>query len=86
MKLQVFGTGCQKCRELENRVKLAMMKLALDAEVEKVTDISQIADAGVMLTPALSIDGKVVLTGNLPSVEKLMTIITTKLAESEDSD
>jgi small redox-active disulfide protein 2 len=63
MKIQVLGTGCAKCKKLMSSVETAVADLDIDAEIEKVEDIQQIAQMGVMSTPALAIDGDVVSTG-----------------------
>ena len=75
MKIEVLGTGCSKCMSVEQNVKKALMELAMQAEVEKVTDIQQIIQRGVLSTPALVIDGKVILQGKNPSVEQLKELI-----------
>jgi small redox-active disulfide protein 2 len=75
MKIEVLGTGCPKCMNVEQNVKKALSELAVSAEVEKVTDIQQIIQKGVLSTPALAIDGRVVLQGKNPSVEQLKEII-----------
>jgi small redox-active disulfide protein 2 len=75
MKIEVLGTGCPKCMSVEQNVKKALAELAVQAEVEKVTDIQQIIQRGVMSTPALVIDGKLVLQGKNPSVEQLKELI-----------
>ena len=76
MKLiQVLGTGCPKCKKLEENAKLAAEQLALECEVLKVTDINVIMQMGVMMTPALVVDGKVKVTGKVPSVEELKIIL-----------
>ncbi len=76
MKIEVLGTGCPKCMSVEQNVKKALAELAVPADVEKVTDIQQIIQRGVMSTPALVIDGKVVFQGKIPSVEQLKQLIT----------
>ena len=83
MKIQVFGTGCPKCKELENRVRAAAAALSIPADIVKVTDVKAIMAAGVMMTPAVGIDGKIVTTGKLPSIPELSSIITTHLAKME---
>ena len=70
-KIQVFGTGCPKCRQLETNAKEAVEKLGIEAEVIKVKDINEIAAAGVMLTPALAIDGEVKIAQKVASVEEI---------------
>ena len=75
MKIEVLGSGCAKCMSVEQNVKKALAELAVQAEVEKVTDIQQIIQRGVMSTPALVIDGTVVFQGKSPSVEQLKELI-----------
>ena len=76
MKIEVLGMGCPKCMSIEQNVKKALSELAVQADVEKVTDIQQIIQRGVMSTPALVIDGTVVLQGKNPTVEQLKHLIT----------
>jgi small redox-active disulfide protein 2 len=78
MKIEVLGTGCPKCMSMEQNVKKAIAELAVQAVVEKVTDIQQIIQRGVMSTPALVIDGTVVLQGKNPTVEQLKDLIRTR--------
>ena len=75
MKIEVLGMGCPKCMSLEQNVKKALAELAMQADVEKVTDIQQIIQRGVMSTPALVIDGTVVLQGKSPTVDQLKDLI-----------
>ena len=76
MKIDVYGPGCPNCKRLEQLTKEALANLGEDAEVTKVEEVVAIADAGVMRTPALAIDGKLVLQGRVPGVQELSTIIT----------
>jgi small redox-active disulfide protein 2 len=78
MKIEVLGTGCPKCMNMEQNVKKALTELAVTAEVVKVTDIQQIVQRGVMSTPALVIDGTVVLQGKNPTVDQLKELIRTR--------
>jgi small redox-active disulfide protein 2 len=74
-KIQILGTGCAKCKKLAENAKLAAESLGLEYEMEKVTDLNEIMSFGVMTTPGLVIDGKVVAAGKLPSpaeIEKLL--------------
>ncbi len=75
MEIKILGTGCPKCNKLEQLVKEVVQEKGSDAVVEKVTDVNQIARAGVMLTPALMIDGDVKLAGKVPSKEDLAKMI-----------
>ena len=76
MKIKVLGSGCTNCQTLEKRTTQAVNLLGLDAEIEKVTDYAAIADYGVMSTPALVIDDRVVLAGRVPKVAELQTLLT----------
>lgn len=75
MKIQVLGTGCPKCKKLAANAEEAAKELGLDVEIEKVTDIDKIIDFGVMSTPSLAIDGKVVVVGKVPSVEEIRKLL-----------
>jgi small redox-active disulfide protein 2 len=79
MDILVLGPGCINCITLEKRVRTALEDLGVQAEVDKVTDYLEIVKYGVMRTPALVIDGKVVLYGRVPTVEELKTIISGKV-------
>ena len=76
MKLQVYGTGCAKCKKLAESVQAAADALGADYTLEKVTDLSEILAAGVMMTPALSIDGVVKVSGKVPSPDELQTLLS----------
>ena len=71
MKVQILGTGCPKCRKLAENAEAAAKALGLDYELEKVTDINEIMAFGVMMTPALAVDGKVRVSGKVPGVEEI---------------
>ena len=75
MNIKVLGTGCANCKNLEKSVINVLAELNLDADVEKVEDIQKILSYGVMGTPALIINEKVVLSGRNPSVKELKEII-----------
>lgn len=74
-KLQILGTGCPKCKKLAEMTAAAADKLGIEYELVKVTDISQIAGFGVMMTPALAVDGVVKLVGKVPSVDEIAKLI-----------
>ncbi len=84
MKIKVLGTGCSNCKNLEKATVNALAEMNLAAEVEKVEDIQKIMAYGVMRTPALVIDEKVVLNGRVPSASELKEIIG-KYANSQIS-
>ncbi|MBW6513700.1 MAG: TM0996/MTH895 family glutaredoxin-like protein [Candidatus Syntrophosphaera sp.] len=75
MLIKILGTGCPKCKKLEANALQALKDAGIEAAVEKVTDLSAIMDYGVMLTPALVIDEKVVASGKLLSSEEIKKLI-----------
>jgi len=75
VELQVLGTGCPKCEKLLGNVEQAVTELGLDCRVTKVTDLNEIMSYGVMMTPALAVDGQVKVAGKVPSVEEVKSII-----------
>ena len=74
-KIQILGTGCPKCVTLTKAAQAAADQLGLAYELEKVTDFLRFADFGVMVTPALVVDGKVLVAGKVPSHEQLLTMM-----------
>ncbi|MFC6686984.1 thioredoxin family protein [Jhaorihella thermophila] len=71
MDIKVYGPGCKRCETTEQMVREAAAKLGIEAQVEKVTDPRQIAMAGVMSTPGIAVNGKLVHAGGLPDPAKL---------------
>jgi len=76
MEIKVLGTGCAKCKSLEKVTRKAVEELNLDATVTKVEDIQKIMEYAVMRTPALVINEKVVLSGQLPKVDEIKDLLT----------
>jgi len=74
--LQVLGPGCPKCQKLKEHAETAVKELGIEASVEKITDITQITDFGVMMTPALVVDGEVKVVGKVPSTEEIKQMLT----------
>jgi len=74
-KLQVLGTGCPKCKKLAEQAETAAREAGIEYEIEKVTDINDIMKFGVMVTPALAIDGHVKTAGKVPSVEEIKRML-----------
>ncbi len=77
MKLQILGTGCTRCNALTLATEKAAQALGVEYELEKVTDLQRIMSFGVMMTPALVVDGKVKVAGKVPSADELKTILKT---------
>ncbi|MCA1754593.1 MAG: thioredoxin family protein [Spirochaeta sp.] len=72
MTIQILGPGCANCQNLEKNVRTAMEQLGLEAEVEKVTDMDQIVEMGVMRTPGYAVDGITVGSGKVFSAEEVV--------------
>jgi small redox-active disulfide protein 2 len=71
MKIEILGTGCPKCKQLEENAKKAVAEAKIKADIVKVTEIDKIIEYGVMSTPAIVIDGEVKAYGKVPSVEEI---------------
>lgn len=76
MKIQILGTGCPKCKKLAENAEAAATELNLDFELEKVTNINEIMAFGVMMTPALAVDGEVKASGKSLSTEDIKAMLT----------
>lgn len=81
MDIKVLGAGCANCNKLEQMVFNVLAEQNIDAGVTHITDFKEIAAMGVMSTPALVIDGKVMFTGVVPSKAKLTEVITGEFAK-----
>jgi len=76
MEIKILGSGCSKCKTLEKLTRDVVEKNGIDATVTKVEDIYQIMRYGVMTTPALVVDGKVVVKGRIPSFDEIKQLLT----------
>jgi len=74
--IQILGTGCPKCEKLAENAESAAEQLGIEYELEKVTDVNEISDYGVMMTPALAIDGDVKLAGKVADVEEIKDFLS----------
>jgi small redox-active disulfide protein 2 len=75
VRIEVLGSGCANCQRLEMLAREAVAKLGIEAEIEHVTDIKQIMARGVMATPGLAVNGRVVSKGRLPSLAEVEGLI-----------
>ncbi|MDY0133298.1 MAG: thioredoxin family protein [Desulforegulaceae bacterium] len=75
MKIQILGTGCAKCNKLAENAKKAAQESGISFEVEKITDMKQIMAMGVMMTPALAVDGKIKVVGKIPSPDEIKKLL-----------
>lgn len=76
MRIKVLGPGCANCKRLEERTREAVADLGLDAEIEKVTDYADIAGYGVMKTPGLVVDERLVVSGRVPTTREIAALLT----------
>ena len=79
MEIKILGTGCPKCKSLEKATRDVVAQNNIDATITKVEDIMEIMNFNVMTTPALVINGKVVVKGRIPSNDELKQILTNKI-------
>jgi small redox-active disulfide protein 2 len=86
MKLQILGTNCPKCSALMVATEEAAQTLGLEYELEKVTDLKQIMAFGVMMTPALVVDGKVKVAGKVPNLNELKTMLQPAAGAAEPKE
>ncbi len=75
MDIKILGPGCPKCQKLESNTKLAVEELGLDAQIGHVTDVNEIADYGVFMTPGLVVDGEVKIVGKVANVEEIKKVL-----------
>jgi small redox-active disulfide protein 2 len=80
LTIKVLGSGCANCHKVQDLAKQAVAQLAIDAQVEMVTDVKEIMRYGVMNTPGVVINDKVVSTGRVPALSQMTTMITNALA------
>ena len=76
VKIEILGTGCPKCTQLAENAKIAAESLKIEFELEKVQDVNDIITYGVMMTPALVIDGIVKVVGKVPTVDEVKKLLT----------
>jgi small redox-active disulfide protein 2 len=75
MKIEIMGTGCPKCKTTEKIVRKAVEELGIKAEIVKVEDLQQIIDRGVMMTPAVFVDGEAKIVGHVPSADEIKKLL-----------
>ena len=85
MKVKIYGGGCDKCRQLLENTQAALDVAGIDADIEKVTDMKAIADAGVLMTPAWEIEGKVVSSGRVLSATEILPLFPEDAQQTSDN-
>ena len=75
MKVQILGKGCPKCRHLEKNVRDAVGELDAEVDIEKITDPDRIMNMGVMITPGLLVDGRILSMGKVPTKRQIMDLL-----------
>lgn len=78
MRIQILGTGCPKCKRAYENAEQAIRELGVSVHLEKIEDLKSIMGYGVMVTPAIAIDGEVKMSGKIPSVEEIKMFIAQK--------
>jgi small redox-active disulfide protein 2 len=75
MKIEILGTGCPKCRQTEKIVRKAVEEMGASIDIIKIEDLQEIVDKGVMMTPAVIVDGDVKIVGHIPSVDEVKKLL-----------
>jgi len=75
-KIRILGTGCPKCKKLTENAEAAAKELGIEYEIEKVTDINEIIKTGVVVTPALTVDGEVKVVGKVPLTDEIKQMLS----------
>jgi small redox-active disulfide protein 2 len=75
MKIEILGTGCPKCKATEKIVKKVVDELGKNVEVVKIEDLQEIVDRGVMMTPAVVVDGEVKIIGHVPTADEIKKLL-----------
>ena len=75
-KIQIWGTGCPKCKKLAENAEAAAKELAIEYQLEKITEINEIMKFGVMVTPALAVDGQIKVTGKVADVSNIKKMLS----------
>jgi small redox-active disulfide protein 2 len=87
MKIEILGPGCARCHATENNVRLALTQLNVSAEIDHIYDPKEFAKRGVLLTPAVIIDGVLMVSGKIPQVEDIKSWVSAKAkADSVQSE
>ena len=84
MEIKVLGAGCARCKSLEEITRKAVTELNLNASIEKVEDMQKIMEYAVMRTPALVLNEKVVLSGQVPKIDQMKDLLTTYIQTDEN--
>lgn len=85
MRIEILGVGCPKCKQLAANAEAAVKELSLQAEIGKITDIDKITEYGVMMTPALVVDGTVVSAGKVLSKDEIKAVLSGGKCEKDNS-
>ena len=75
MKIEIYGSGCSKCKKTEEIVRQAVKELNIKAEISKIEDLQKIIDKGIMMTPAVVVDGEIKILGRVPSIQDVKKIL-----------
>ena len=85
MQLKVLGPGCARCEQLAEITKQAAAELGVEYELEKITDLSEFLDYGLMMTPGLVVDGQLEIQGRVPTVQQVKEVLARAPSEAASS-
>ena len=75
MKIEIYGSGCAKCKKTEKIVRQTVNELNIEAEISKIEDLQKIIDKGIMMTPAVAVNGEIKILGRVPSTQDVKKIL-----------
>jgi len=75
MKIEIYGSSCAKCKKTEEIVRQAVNELNIEAEISKIEDLQKIIDKGIMMTPAVAVDGEIKIVGRVPNTQDVKKIL-----------
>jgi small redox-active disulfide protein 2 len=84
MNIEILGPGCSKCHELDKRTREVVQERGLDASVEYIQDLNRIIEYGILTTPGLVVNGKVVCSGCVPSKDEITKVLTSAADQTEN--
>jgi small redox-active disulfide protein 2 len=85
MNIKILGPGCAKCHELDKRTREVVQELGLDASVEYIQDLNRIIEYGILTTPGLVVNGKMICSGHVPSKDEITRLLTSSAADQTEN-
>ena len=85
MNIKILGPGCARCHELDKRIREVVQELGLDASVEYIQDLNKIIEYGILTTPGLVVNGKMICSGHVPSKDEIARLLTSSVADKTEN-